>query len=325
MRMRNFVLFGIVFTSMAVYAEPIDLGCSARGPLAALSSSAAFREAIGGANPANFLGSVYDVNGQQLSPQSSKAMKCPLFIDSDAKPSASASKAILSAEAGIRTARPEPQFTAAAESRALVVSSVEGVLAVIPQPEIAASIVQEKPQAAPKRETGSAPSRHIVRTVPASALKKEQVRSEVAKLGPQPAAPAPVAQSPKRVEVLTGRSAPANPPQENMALSVGRAMGLIRQVETRSRGPVLEIDPLMMLLYFLALFVVVGAAALLMFNPRPLVTPAQRRLELLEAESMGFAALDRYARRQTDVPALRRPNSVQVAPRRTSPSLAAGD
>lgn len=327
MRMRNCVLFGVAFASMAAYAEPINLGCSARGPLAALSNSAAFREAIGDANPANFLGSVYDVNGQQLSPQSSKAMQCPLFIDSDATPSAAASKAILRAEASIRTAKPEPQSTAPAETGAIVISSAAGVVFEIPQQGFAISSVQDRRLDASKPETGSARTRRNIQAqaAPASVLKKEEIRSEAAKMGPEPTAHVEVAQHQRQVEVTGRQSVPAIQPQESLALSLGRTLGLIRQVETRGRGPVLEIDPLMMFVYFLALFVAVGVVALLVFTPRAPATPAQRRLELLEAESMRFAALDRYAIRQTDVPVLKMQKPVQTAPRRVSPSLVAGD
>ncbi len=325
MRMRNFVLFGIAFASMAVYAEPINLGCSARGALAALTSSVAFREAIGDANAANYLGSVYDASGQQLSPQSAKALHCPLFIDSDAQPSASASKAILSAEAAARTAKPELQAAAPVAHGALVVSSVEGIVAVVPQPEVAVSKAQDQPQVAPKRETASARTRHVVKATSVTGPVKQQTRSEVAQVRPEPAPPVAAAQSPKQVEVTNRQSTPATQREESLVLSFGRALGMIRQVETGGRAPVLEIDPLMMLLYFLALFVLVGAVALLAFNPRPLMTPAQRRFELLEAESLGFAASDRYKNRQADMAGLKRQKPVQSAPSRVSPSLVAGD
>ena len=333
MRMRNFVLFGMAFASLAVYAEPINLGCSPRGPLAALSSSAAFREAIGDANPANFLGSVYDVNEQQLSPQSTKALQCPLFIDSDATPSASASKAILSAEAGLlRAGKPEKKSATPTEDGTVVISSAAGVVDTIQLPPMRTSGAQERPQAAPKPKANKTQRTRTATAVSRLRPDIPQIQREAPSPKPQLAVQAEAVQSPRQVEKNLEQSAPTSRSEENLALSVAQTMRLIRRVETRGGQSVLEFNPLMAVVYFLALFVFAGALALPFFQPRPLTAPVHNKFALLQTGSSGFDSSVHFgvnraetSRFKIDSPVFKGGKPVQAASRRESPSLVAGD
>lgn len=326
---RNFVVFAMAFAGLAAYGEPINLGCSARGPLAALRSSAEFREAFGSANPANFLGGVYDVNGVRLSPLSSRALQCPLFIDSDATPSASASKAILSAEANLRAPRPNPQTTAPTpiESSTLVVESASGVVAEIPVPVVANPAAQAAVSASPSPEPRGIRSRRAIEAASKLTVSKERTLSEVAKSAPEPPVQAQVLQAPSRVDAPRAQITPAiQAPQvdEELVLSLGLKLGLIRKVERPFGQTALEFNPLMMVLYFLALFVVAGAAALLFWSPRYPTAAVRRRLDPLETVFRRFESPDGLPIRGS-VPAMRAPRPVPASRRHAAPSLVPGD
>jgi hypothetical protein len=295
MKMRNLTLFGMVLASMAAYGEPINLGCSARGPLAALNGSVAFREAIGAANPANFLGSVYDVNGQQLSPETAKALQCPLFIDSTASPSASMSKAILSAQASARTGKAEEQTAAPAESKTVTVLAASGVVLQFPQPEMADTKEAEtqaepqtktqadqhaKPPATSKAESSRNPNGRVVMTASVAGPESERLRSAASKLGQELKAIAAEVPTPKLVEEVRERSASAVESQKSWVLSLAQAILLVRQVGTRGSEAALEFNPLMALLDFVALFGAIFAFCLLVFYPRLATAAVQRRTDL---------------------------------------------
>jgi hypothetical protein len=283
MKIHNFVLLGMAFATMAVYGEPINLGCNARGPLAALDSSVAFREAIGAANPANFLASVYDVNGQQLSPASSKALQCPLFIDSNAVASASSSRAILSAEASVRSEKPKQQAAAPVavpvENETILILSAAGVVAQIPQPEIRNPEPQEKPlakslakhhakpHAALRAEAGKTQNGRVVTTASVLGFENELLQSGASKLGQELKALAPALPAPKQIEAAKAQSVSAVQYQQSAFLSLAQALRLIKQVQIRGSQSALEFDPLMVLLDFFALFAAILAFCLLVFYP----------------------------------------------------------
>jgi hypothetical protein len=285
MKMRNLVMCAMAIAAVPAYGEPIDLGCSARGPLAALTDSVAFREAIGAANPANFLGSVYDVNGLQLSSATAKSMRCPLFIDSDASSSASASKAILRAEASAQAVKAEEQTVARVESKSIVVLSAAGEVARLPQPETNRSEVQAKPQEATKAQLARTQSTRVVSPASSPAPQNSQLHAEVSqavvsRITQEQPAPAAAVWIPRQVEATAEQSAPAAQTEQSWALSVAQATRLIRQVKVRGNDAVLEFNPAMVLFDFTALFGAILACGVLVFNPRPATASANERRDL---------------------------------------------
>jgi hypothetical protein len=268
MKMYSFVLLATAFTTMAVYGEPIDLGCNARGPLAALQGSAALRKAIGDANAANFLGSVYDVNGQRLSPGSYKHLQCPLFIDSSAEPSAAASKAILRAEAGIRAEEPEQQAsTAAGQITPILVLGASGVVAQFPQPETRNAEPQEKPQAARNADAGRTEKRRDATAVSDLALDNQQLQPETSKPRQEMMVQALAVPGPKQVDGPREQNSSSVQSQKSLFLSFAESTGLIRHARTGDSEASLEFNPVMVLFDFLALFSAVLAFSLLVFHP----------------------------------------------------------
>jgi hypothetical protein len=267
MKTYNFVLLAMAFTTMAVYGEPIDLGCNARGPLAALKGSAAFRKAIGDANAANFLGSVYDVNGQRLSSESYKHLQCPLFIDSSAEPSAAASKAILRAEARVRAEEPEQQATAVPQDAPILVLGAAGVVAQFPQPETRNAEPQEKLQAARNAEARRTEERRGATAVSDLGLDNQQLRPETSKPRHESMVQALTVPSPKQVDRPREQSSSLAQSQKSLVLSFAEATGLIRQARSGESEASLEFNPVMVLFDFLALFAAVLAFSLMVFHP----------------------------------------------------------
>jgi hypothetical protein len=267
MKMYSFVLLATAFTTMAVYGEPIDLGCNARGPLAALKGSVAFRKAIGDANAANFLGSVYDVNGERLSSGSYKHLQCPLFIDSSAEPSAAASKAILLAEARVRVEEPEQQATAAGQITPILVLGASGVVAQFPQPETRNAEPQEKPQAARNAEAGITEKRRGVTAVSGLGLDNQQLQPETSKPRQELMVQALAVPSPKQVEGPREQNSSAVQSQKSLFLSFAESTGLIRHARSGESEASLEFNPVMVMFDFLALFAAVLAFSLLVFHP----------------------------------------------------------
>lgn len=303
MKMSNFVLLILAFGTITVYGDPIDLGCNPRGPLAALKSSAAFREAIGEANPANFLSSVYDVNGQRLTPGSFKALHCPLFVNSNAEQSASASKAILRAEARVQTKAPVVEVAATVQNQSITILSAAGVVAQVPQPEISKVGVPETSQAASKVETGRIETRRVETAVadlrPAhEKLPQESPKSGLELPGRAVSVPSATPAEEKR-EYLSSVTQSQNSP----IMSLAEATGLIRQSKTAYSGASLEINPFMALFDFAAFFAAVLAFGLLVFQRRrQTVEVRASRSELYRAALSGFD--------------LRVQEPVRVAPRR---------
>jgi hypothetical protein len=267
MKTYNFVLLAMALTTVAVYGEPIDLGCNARGPLAALNSSTAFREVIGGANPANFLSSVYDANGQRLTPVSFKTLQCPLFVDSNAEPSVSASKAILRAEAGGRAEMPEAQSTAAVENQPITVISAAGVVAQFPQPEMQQPETPEIPQAVSKAETGRTQNRRAETVAPDLRLADQGLSQGTPKPRQELAAHVLNVPSPKQLVEKREQIPSVAQSQNSPILSFAEATGLIRQPRTWGSGALLEFNPIMALFDFVALFATVLAFCLVIFRP----------------------------------------------------------
>jgi hypothetical protein len=267
MKMYSFVLLATAFATVAVYGEPIDLGCNGRGPLAALESSAAFRKAIGAGNPANFLSGVYDVNGQKLSPGSSKALQCPLFIDSNAEPSASASKAILMAETRVRAEEPKEQAIAPAQNAPIMVVAAAGVVAQFPQPEVQKAETLEGPQAPVQAATGRVHKGRVAKAASVQALENQQVLSETSEPAQELTVHALAVPSPQQVEEKRERISSAGQSQKNEVLSFAEAIGLIRQVRTGAGVGSLEFNPVMVFFDFAALFSAVLAFCLLIVHP----------------------------------------------------------
>lgn len=278
--MRHFVPIALVFATVAAYGEPIELGCSARGPLAALQSSSAFRKAIGGANPANYLGSVYDQNGTQLSPESFKTLRCPLFIDSSATPSASRSKAILNAEVGIVVAKQVVQTAATVEKQPLTVFSAAGVVAQLPTSELSGARSQERPQPAPKEKAALAAKAQVVLPSPELPLQSRQVAAEASQ--PAPAEPVAAASEPggAPVEDYATPSYSADPVQDNWLLSLAQALRLIRQVQGSGGESAFVFNPAMVLVDFLALFMAILSFSLLVFHPGSPVAVVRSRVDV---------------------------------------------
>src|ERR1019366_8592869 len=108
---------------------------------------------------------------------------------SGASASASASKAILIAEARAQTARPEELTAAPVESNSIVVLSAAGEVARLPLPETDSSEVQAKPQVAPKAQAVRTQGRRVAS--PASSLGPEnsQLHAEVSKVKQELPAP----------------------------------------------------------------------------------------------------------------------------------------
>jgi hypothetical protein len=284
MKMYSFALLAMAFTTVAVSGEPIDLGCNARGPLAALKGSAAFRKAFGEANPANFLGSVYDVNGQQLSPGSFKALHCPLFIDSNAEPSASASTAILRAEAGVRAAEPEEQSIAADQNKPIMVLAAAGVVAQFPQPAILNPATQERLQAAPKAEARKAQDRRGATAARGLGLKNQQTQPGISKPSQELTPRALAVPSPKQIVEKRAQSSSVAQSQKSLVWSVAEATGLIRQARTGGSAGLPEFNPVMVLFDFAALFAAVLAFCLMVaYRPGLRLAPVQNRADLYRA------------------------------------------
>jgi len=283
MKMHNFVLFGVVFSAVAVYGEPIDLGCHVHGPLAALNSSAAFREVIGAANPANFLSSVYDVNGQQLTPGSFKALQCPLFIDSNAKPSASASNAILRAEGNARVKAPEEQTTAAVQDQPFMVLAATGVVAQFLQPELQKAETQEGPQAAPKAETSRA--RNTRGRALASGLvpENQQLTRKISKPRREWTVHALAAPRPKDVNVERAQISSVARSQNSPVLSFAEAIGLARPSRTGDSTALLESNPIMVLFDFVGSLAAVLGLCLLVVHQGRRAFGVRTKLELYRA------------------------------------------
>ena len=294
MKMRSFVLLAMASAAMTAYGEPIDLGCSARGPLAALNNSVAFREAIGSANPANFLGSVYDVNGQLLSPLSAKSMHCPLFIDSNATPSASASNAILSAQAIVRAEKPAEQSATPVENKPIMVISAAGVVDQIPQPEQKNSETKQEPLAAPKAAASTIQNRRIVPAVSALGHENSQLQSEVSKPRQQLTVQAAVVPIPKLVEETRQQIIAAVGSEQNSVLSLAQAIRLVRQVQIRNSEAVLEFNPVMVLLDFSALFAAILAFCLMVFHPRSRVPAVDETTDPYHVTLRRIDSLERF-------------------------------
>lgn len=308
MKMRNFVLFAVASSTMAIYGEPIDLGCNARGPLAALNSSVAFRKAIGAGNPANYLSSISDVNGQQLSPGSSKALQCPLSIDSNALPSPSASKAILLAEARVRSHQLEQQPVAPGQASPILVSAAAGVVAAFPQPDNQKSETQVVPQAAPRAEAGGTPARRSAPVASDPGRQDQQFQTGSLEAKREWTLQPLAVPSPKKAEKKNEQSIPAAGSQENGVLSLAEAIGLIRQTRTANSVGLLEFDPVMVLFDFLGLFSAVLAFCLLVFHPGLRTAAVRSKADLYRAILRGDD--------------LRAPEALQVAPRRSPPAQA---
>ena len=305
MKMYYFPLLAMAFITTAVYGEPIDLGCNGRGPLAALDSSATFRKAIGEANPANFLSSVYDSNGQQISPESAKSLHCPLFIDSNSEPSASASMAILRAGVRVRAAEPEEQSTAAAPNQPIMVLAAAGVVAQFQQPEIQKSETQEEPQAAPPAKAGRIQHRQVSIAASVLGLEKQQLQPETSKPSHGLEVHASAVPSSRQVVEKSEQHSAAAQFQKSPVLSFAEATGLLRQSRTGDSEAPLEFNPVMVLFDFVALFTAVLSCCLLVFDPG-IRTPAehQRRADMYRAALGGID--------------LRQQQPVQAAPGRAS-------
>lgn len=306
MKTYNFVLLAMAFTTMAVYGEPIDLGCNARGPLAALKGSAAFRKAIGDANAANFLGSVYDVNGQQLSPGSFKALQCPLFIDSNAEPSAAASKAILRAEVRVRAEEPEQQAIAPAQNSPILVLGAAGVVAQFPQPETRNAELQVKPQAARKAETPGTQDRRGATAVSGLGLESQQLQPETSKPRQELMFQASVVPSPKLVDRPREQSSSLAQSQKSLVLSFAEATGLIRQARTGDSEASLEFNPMMVLFDFVAFFAALLAFGLLVFHQGLRTAEVHSRADVYRAVLNGIDL-------ETQPPVLKTPRRAQSA------------
>ena len=278
--MRTHVPLAMVFAAVALYGEPIELGCNARGPLAALRSSATFLKAIGDANPANYLGSVYDASGQRLSSGTYKALRCPLFIDSTATPSAAASKAILRAEVGIRVARSEEQAIAVAGVKPLAVYSAAGVVVELPPSLMKQSGPEQRPQEAAKpQERASGRQVETASTAPTLGNETAQAKANAPRESALPpsvqAAPPDDPVQEERVEAST-----ANASQVGVALTLGQAFRLVRRVETRDGETTYELDPAVALVHFLALFGMILAFGLLIVHPGRPVENIRTRMDI---------------------------------------------
>jgi hypothetical protein len=302
MRTYSFVLLGVAFSAMAAYGEPIDLGCNARGPLAALENSAEFRDAIGTANPANFLSSVYDVNGQRLAPGFLKALQCPLFIDSAAEPSASESKAILRAELSAPANSPDVQATKLVLNQSITVASAAGIVDQIPQPEIVKAEIQEKPQFAPNEVTGRKHNRRVETAVVGLRHPKEPMPRETSKARQDLMVQASSAPSPAPSVEKKDRISTVVDTQNSQILSLAEATGLIRQSRNAYSGASLEINPVMALFDFVALFAAVLGFGVLLIYPGRKTFGVRSKSELYWAALNGLDA--------------RMPEPVRVAPRR---------
>jgi hypothetical protein len=168
MKMYSLVLFAVAFATTAV-ASNVNLGCDVRGPLYQLMSSVEFREAIGDSNPANYLAQVFDSKGIYLTPATTRALQCPLYVSSDAEPSASASQAILDAgtlQAEKTKAKPASSAT---EEKSVKVFSSRGEIARIAQP------------AYQQKELAVASNHEAIKASKAEVSENKQLKSEAAK------------------------------------------------------------------------------------------------------------------------------------------------
>jgi hypothetical protein len=273
-----------------------------------LKSSTAFREAIGEANPANYLSSVYDVNGQRLTPGSFKALQCPLFVNSNAQQSASASKAILRAEARVQTKATAVEVAATVQNQSITIFSAAGVVAQVPQPEILKVGAPEKLQVPSKVETGRTETRRVESAVADLRRAHEKSPQETSKSGldlPDRALSVPSATpAEEKREYLSSITQSQNSP----IVSFAEATGLIRQSKTAYSGASLEINPFMAFFDFVALFAAVLAFGLLVFRPvRQASEVRVSRSDLYRAALSGF---DLRLQEPVRVAAPRRPPAV---------------
>ena len=319
MRTYNFLVLGVAFSAMAVSGQTIQLGCNARRPLMALKNSTAFREAIGSANPANFLSSVYDVNGQRLTPESFRSLQCPLFVNSDAAPSASASNAILRAEAKGGTTAVKEQTSAVTAGQPITILSAAGVVAEIPLAEMHTTATQELPQAAPPVVAARVRIKQAERAV--SSLKPEDPKVQPETFQPVPELPAQAlavtgAAQAQAIETRQNVSL-ARQSEDRTLLTFGEASGLIRLSRNGDGVASLEINPVLALLFFTAVFGAVMVLGLMIFRPGPREFRVRVKSTVLRAAMSGLDARVpepvRVTARRLD---LRVPEPVRVAPRR---------
>jgi hypothetical protein len=229
------------------------------------------------------LSSVYDVDGQQISPSSFKALQCPLFIDSSAEPSASASRAILMAEARVRAEEPKEQTAAPAQNTPIVVMAAAGVVAQFPQPEMQESKTQQTPQAASKAQARKTQSRRVATAVSDLGLQNQQLRPETSKPGQELTLQILAGSSPQQVEGTRERQSSLSQSQKSLILSFAETTGLLRQTRTGNSEALLEFNPMIVLLDFVAFFAAVLAFCLLVYHSGLHTAAVPNRADLYRA------------------------------------------
>lgn len=227
MKTLSSLLFAVAFAATAVASNQINLGCGSQGPLDLLSASAEFRDVIGDSNPANYLGSIYDPKGVVLTPETVSALGCPLFINSDAKPSGKMAKAILAAANKVW----EPKAEELAASGA---ASVDKQIRVYPktaevvQPALSKTLAVVVPLVPAKPDNKSVPSAARLQKKPRRQIRSQEV---VARIIMDDVATAGARET---VALREDLNPPIRRVSETKLTAFWQTIGLVRKVEKRT-------------------------------------------------------------------------------------------